>query len=129
MKFDIQQIKKFIIGGGSATLLHYLTMALLIFIGMKPLYATTIGAFFGAVLNYILQYHYTFESDKSHLYAILSYVVSVSFGFIANTLLFALLYESVQINLIFSQLITTAIITVLNYILYKYIVFKPKESH
>ncbi len=129
MKFDIQQIKKFIIGGGSATLLHYSTMALLIFIGIKPLYATTIGAFFGAVLNYILQYHYTFESDKSHLHAIISYSISVSFGFFANSLLFALLYDKIQINLIVSQLITTAIITIFNYIIYKHIVFKPKESH
>ncbi len=129
MKLNIQQIKKFILGGGSATLLHYSTMALLIFISIDPLYATTIGAFFGAILNYVLQYHYTFKSDRSHFHAILSYVASVSFGFIANTLLFALLYDKIQINLIVSQLITTAIITILNYILYKYIVFKPKESH
>lgn len=129
MKIDVMQIKNFVIGGGSSTLLHYLSMAILISLDVPPLYATIAGAFLGAILNYLLQYHLTFKSNVSHFRAISSYLVSVSFGFFANIVLFVLFHEKAQINVIISQLSTTSIIMVINYILYKYIVFKPKESH
>ena len=129
MKLKIKQIKNFIIGGGSATVLHYISMTILILLGTLPLLATTIGALFGAILNYIVQYHYTFKSKESHYRAIFSYSISVSFGFIANILLFALFYDKLHWGIIIAQLSTTAIIMVLNFIIYKYLVFKPKESH
>ncbi len=129
MKHKITQIKNFLIGGGSATALHYTAMTLLIYFDTLPLLATTVGALFGAILNYIVQYHYTFESNESHYRAVFTYTLSVSFGFIANIVLFALFYEQLLWNIIIAQLSTTAIIMVLNFIIYKYIVFKPKESH
>ena len=128
MKNTITQIKNFIIGGGSATAAHYLIMALLVSFEMSPLLATTIGALFGAVLNYIVQYHYTFKSSQSHSRAISSYVLSVSFGFVMNFLLFAFFYESLHFHIILSQLTVTAIVMVMNFTLYKYFIFKPKES-
>ena len=120
-------MKRFILSGGSATLLHYSAMALLIAVGIDPVYATAAGAFVGAIFNYILQYHYTFQSDKSHIYAIFTYSLTVLFGFLSNELIFVLFYNFLNAGIITSQLSATAVVTIQNYLVYKYLVFSPKR--
>jgi len=128
MKVNLYQINRFILSGGSATLLHYSVMAFLIFIEVKPIYATTIGALSGAIFNYFLQYHYTFKSDKAHLHAISIYSMAAALGFVSNAVLFLILHDFLENGVIISQLITTLIVTVQNYLVYKNLVFFSKET-
>lgn len=127
MVIDFNQIKKFILSGGSATLLHYVVMALLILVSIDPTYATAAGALFGAIFNYILQYHYTFKSDRAHTYTILTYTLAALFGLLVNEVVFVLFYKVVNAGVIISQLSATAVVTIQNYLLYKYFVFSSKE--
>jgi len=127
MQINFHQMKRFILSGGSATLLHYSVMALLIVAGIDPVYATAIGALCGAIFNYILQYHYTFKSDRSHSYAVFTYSLAVLFGLLSNELIFVLFYNVLNAGVIISQLIATAVVTIQNYLVYKYLVFSPKR--
>jgi putative flippase GtrA len=127
MKNNFHQIYRFLLSGGSATLLHYSVMAFLIFLSTDPVYATAIGALCGAVFNYALQYHYTFKSRNSHLYTISIYSVAAGVALLSNSLLFILFYDFLHRGVLLSQLITTAIVTIQNYLIYKYVIFSSKE--
>ena len=126
MSIDFHHIKRFLLSGGSATLLHYSVMGLLIFMGIEPMYATGIGALFGAVFNYILQYHYTFKSTRTHVKTIGVYSLTVMAGLLSNEFIFVFFYHYLDLKVIVSQLITTSIVTVQNYLMYKYLVFQRK---
>lgn len=50
------------------TAAHYLTLVLLVEVAeMDPVVATTTGFLVGALVNYVLNYRYTFRSSKAHL--------------------------------------------------------------
>ena len=102
-------------------------MAMLIVVGMDPVYATAAGAFVGAIFNYIMQYNYTFKSDKTHIYAVFTYSLAVLFGFLSNELIFVFFYNFLNVKVIISQLSTTALVTIQNYLAYKYLVFSSRS--
>ena len=120
---DLQQIKRFIISGGSSTVLHYTTMGSLIFLGMDAIWATSIGAVSGAVCNYVLQYYYTFRSVRKHRHSLQIYLFSSVLAWLSNLLLFLLFHQILEIGVIIAQLITTLIVTLQNFIIYKKLVF------
>ena len=107
--------------------MHYSVMALLIVADIDPVYATAAGAFVGAIFNYVLQYHYTFKSDKSHIYTLFTYSIAVLFGFLSNELIFVFFYKFLNVGVITSQLSATVVVTIQNYLVYKYFVFLPKR--
>lgn len=65
------KLRKLIIFGMVGTLgtpAHYLTLILLVEAGgVAPVFATSVGSVVGALVNYFLNYHYTFKSSKAHL--------------------------------------------------------------
>jgi len=125
---DMRQIKKFIIGGGSATLCHLGTMALLIWLGVNATIATSVGMIVGAFYNYIFQYYYTFNSTQKHHKSFLKYIITVSIYFISNLLLFTLFHNVLQYEVFISQIITSGIVAVQNYIIYKKFVFLREDA-
>lgn len=127
MNIDFTKIFKFLITGGLATLIHYVCMFILIYLTISPVIATFIGAIIGAIVNYILQYYVTFNSKKSHFVSILKYVITVLLGIVSNTLLFILFYEKLNFLIIIAQLLTTLIVTVQNFVLYKFLVFEERN--
>ena len=120
---DFQQIKRFIISGGSSTILHYTTMALLIFLGMDAIWATSIGAVSGAICNYVLQYYFTFRSVRKHRHSLQTYLISSVLAWLSNLLLFLLFHKILGVGIIIAQLLTTLIVTLQNFIIYKKLVF------
>lgn len=124
--YDISRIKRFIISGGSATLCHLATMAFLVWVGVNANISTSAGVIVGAIFNYIFQYYYTFNSDTQHNYSILKYTITVSISFVSNLILFTLFHNYLQMGILISQLLTSAIVAIQNYIIYKNFVFLRK---
>ena len=114
---------KFIISGGSATISHLSAMAFLVWIGVVPLISTSVGVIVGAIVNYVLQYYYTFDADIDHKKSIRNYIITVCFSFVSNFILFWVFHHLIGINIIFSQLLTSATVAIQNYIIYKKFVF------
>ncbi len=123
LRLDLQQIKRFIISGGFATSLHFTAMGLLIYLGMDAVWSTSIGAAAGAAFNYVLQYYYTFASDRKHLHSLAAYLVAAGLAWLTNLLVFALLHTILGAGVILSQLVATSIVTLQNYLVYKKLVF------
>ncbi len=85
---------------------HFLTLILLVeFAGLSAVWATTAGFMVGALINYVLNYHLTFKSDKAHREAMLKFFVVALVGAGMNMLI---MYIGVDILVQFYLLVQIA---------------------
>ena len=118
-----QQFGRFLVSGGLATAVHWLVFVSLLGLSISPLTATSIGAVSGALVNYFLQHHWVFSQGRSYQKTALSFALTALLSFAMNALVFSLLMQIPAITPLWAQLITTAGVTMMNFILYKKVVF------
>ena len=121
------EVQRFIVSGGVSTLSHWLTMALLIFAGVIPALATAIGAIVGAIVNYLAQKSYTFKSRSLHRIALPRYIAACAILWLANLVVFMLLNGPLSLPVAPAQLVTTALVAILSYWLYRIMVFTDSQ--
>lgn len=81
------QFLRFASIGAIATAVHYALLITLVRSGAAtPPIATTVGFSLGALVNYLLNYRYTFESDKPHLDALPKFITTALCGAALNYL-------------------------------------------
>lgn len=114
---------RFLIGGGIATATHWGLMAMLIAGGTSDLFATTVGAFAGATVNYVLQRRYTFASTREHRDTVPAYVFVTLLSLYLNGFTYRTLSHIVGMSMAASQVCTTILLTAINYLLYRTRVF------
>ena len=69
------QLVNFACVGAVATALQYFVLIMLVQFGdIKPVLASGLGYAAGAGINYLLNYHYTFASQRSHFQAMLKFL-------------------------------------------------------
>jgi putative flippase GtrA len=122
------QLPLFLISGGLATISHWTVMLLLIKGGASPLISTAIGASVGAFLNYEMQFYWTFGAKCTHGRSAPFYACTALLSWGLNASCFYVLITIVQLNIYTGQVLTTAIVTIVNFILYKRIVFHAPNS-
>lgn len=123
-----QQIMRFLVSGAFATLVHWSVFALLTQLSILPLAATTYGAISGAVVNYFLQRHVVFASKVAHSSVLVPYTLTVLFSFALNAFLFFLIQQTQLFPLFMIQVITSACVMCINFVLYKKVVFHESPS-
>lgn len=127
-----KQIVRFLLSGTLATLVHWSVFMCLgtgVFsLTINALFASSVGALCGAVVNYFLQYHLVFASQATYRQTLFPYLLSVSISFGLNALFFYTLSQTRWFSLTFTQVITTACVMVVNFILYKKVVFHEKPD-
>ena len=111
---------RFLMCGGAATLVHWLAMAALMRAGLAPGAATAAGALAGALANYPLQQGWTFGSPLK-AGALPVYGLVCLLGWCLNGALFLLLHQALAVAP--AQVLTTALVALANYTLYKRWVF------
>lgn len=97
--------------GITGTITHY---TILVFF-VEKLYlnvtlSTTFGFICGAVVNYILNYRFTFNSTKNHLHASYRFFTIALLGMLLNALLLNILLFLLPIHYIISQCIATLMV-------------------
>ncbi|WP_432786502.1 hypothetical protein AAEX37_00643 [Oligella sp. MSHR50489EDL] len=110
---------RFLINGGLATAMHYAVFLSLLQSNTSGLLATTAGALVGLVCNYLLQYHFTFATDVSHRKAFPSFLMVGLLSCGLNALLFYGLQMMLNAPELIVQIIVTALVTLVNFVLYK----------
>ncbi len=120
------QVTQFLVSGGLATLIHWAVMGLLIREGLQPVVATTMGALAGSVFNYVVQFYWTFNGNGVHGRAMPTYACTVILAWCVNAGLFYFLTLLFHTGLVVGQACTTATVAVMNFILYKRIVFHER---
>ena len=122
------QAIRFAFSGGLATASHWLVMAIMIKVGTIPAIATAVGAFIGAVVNYILQRNVTFQSNAAHRSTLRRYIAVCTLTWIANLLFFSVFHHTILLSAMYAQGITTFVVALMSYFLYKRIVFNDHPS-
>lgn len=122
------QIVRFLLGGGTATLVHWVTMVALIMSGTQASVATTVGAFIGALVNYGLQYHVTFSSMARHRDTLPGFLVVSALSLGVNSIVFYALHVFVQWPALISQTVTSGLVAFSNFLLFKRLVFHDRRQ-
>jgi putative flippase GtrA len=125
MPKGLNQFFVFSIIGAVGTAGHYATLITLVELLSQPaVLASTLGFVVGALINYILNYHITFQSDKPHRQALLQFLLIAVIGGMMNTALMYLGVELLQLYYIIAQILATGIVLVWNFLASKHWAFK-----
>jgi putative flippase GtrA len=85
------------------------------FFGTPAALASGVGYMCGSVVNYLLNYFFTFESGKTHAEAASKYFSVLAVGWCINTGLMAVLVHSMGWNYWIAQILTTGIGLIWNF--------------
>ena len=102
--------------GAIGTAGHYLVLVLLVeLFAVAPVIASTAAFVVGAIINYILNYHYTFSSDKPHLQAMSKFFTIAFVGMIFNGLVMDYGTTELEINYLLAQILATILVLQWNF--------------
>ena len=90
---------------------HYLVLIVFHeFLDVNPVIASAMGSIVGAFVNYLLNYHVTFESDAAHGSVMPKFYLIATVGFLLNILIMWQMVRSFEIHYIGSQLVATGVV-------------------
>ena len=113
----------YLIIGGTNTLINLLIFYIFLQFGINYLIANVFCFIIGVLLGYILNTLIVFK-NKLHFAALLKYSTVYLSSMVVNiVLLFGLVHYG-ELNKMLAQIVTTAVVTVVNYLLIKKVVFK-----
>jgi len=105
-------------------------MALLIVLKEKfnfsPTLAIATNQIFVVIYNFLLNKHWSFETKKMPIQQFSRYVILVIFNYLTSIDLMYLFYDIFGINYKIVRLFSIALLFVINFIFYKYWVYKEK---
>lgn len=125
----LRQLIHFAAVGAVGTLVQYLVL----WIGVDLLLLSAaissgVGYILGSIVNYVLNYKFTFKSDKSHRDAVTKYYAILAVGWCINTGLMWLLADHNGLNYWFAQIIATGTAFLWNFSGSKLWAFKPNQA-
>lgn len=97
---------------------HYIILIVLVQIGnIIPVYASTLGFTAGALINYLLNYKYTFQSQKNHTEAMVKFFIVALVGASINGVLMFIGTELLKFNYIIVQIFGTTTVVFITFYL------------
>jgi len=127
MKQGLRQFIFFATIGVIGTAGHYATLIILVEgFSTGPVLASTFGFVVGAFINYILNYRFTFKSNKPHREALSKFLLVAAMGAGINTGLMYLLIHQLMLHYFIAQLIATTIVLLWNFLISKYWTFRAE---
>lgn len=121
------QFLRFALVGAAGTLLHYLTLTLLVWSGLlAPGPAAAAGAAAGACVNYWLNYRYTFGAAGSHRATMPRFLAMAAVGIVLNGIIVSNL-AAVGLHFLLAQAIATGLILILNFLISKKWIFQNSK--
>ena len=125
-KFEIKEILKFLVGGGSAVVVDALFYAILkayIDFSVAKAISYILGAFVGFIINKL----WTFESKKFKAAEIYKYIILYACSALANTGVNKFVIWVIP-STVFAFLCATGTSTVMNFLGQKFLVFRKDEK-
>lgn len=127
---SIHTFKQFILFaavGAVGTAGQYLTLFILVEGGLlNKVPASVVGFTVGAVINYFLNYRFTFNSNKSHREAISKFFIVAIIGAAINTALFYIGIQLLHLYYMLAQVAATAIVLLWNFVANKLWTFRSE---
>lgn len=115
--------------GAIGTAGHYLTLIILVeLLGGDPVYSSGAGFVVGALINYVLNYRYTFNSKKRHTEALTKFLLVAVVGAAVNGMVMYMGVEILRINYLLVQIVATGMVLIQNFIFNKYWTFSHSRA-
>ncbi|MGB5456765.1 MAG: GtrA family protein [Gammaproteobacteria bacterium] len=116
----IGQFLRFAGIGVIGTLGHYTILIVLVQLwAVDPVVASCFGFVVGAVTNYILNYHFTFQSNKRHREALTKFLIVAVIGAGINGVIMYIGIENTDFNYLLVQIFATAVVLLWNFVVNK----------
>jgi putative flippase GtrA len=118
------QFSKFAMVGVAGTVSHYIVLiALVKLAGMQPGRAAFAGASIGAIVVYLLNYRFTFASQRKHQETAPRFIVLAIVGALLNGALVGQL-SGAGMHFLLAQLIATVLVLILNFVVSRTWIFQ-----
>ena len=99
--------------GVVGTIAHYAVLIAIVEIfNGQAILGSSVGFVVGAAVNYALNYHYTFESDKRHRETLPKFYFVAALGFLINGVIIFLFAHIGGINYLLTQVFATGVVLV-----------------
>lgn len=120
---------RYLISGGTAATSNVIFLFLLVqYGGVYYLYASILAFVMSIAVSFTLQKFWTFRDgplyDMHRQFA--RYLIVIFFGLLLNTALIYFFVEVTDIWYVLAQMLTTAVIAVINYFFYRHFVFRER---
>lgn len=116
---------KFLLTGGIATAIQYIILGIgTSYYNLSASFSTGIGYGLGSIVSYFMNYFFTFNSTVSHFKATYRFYIMVSIGWLLSVILMYLFVDSLNLNKWFSQIFTTGVVFIFNYLISKLWIFR-----
>jgi putative flippase GtrA len=103
--------------GAVATLVQYGILVLSVeILGLRPFLGSSAGFAISAVLNYWVNYHFTFRSQNSHVDAATRFALVAVAGLVLNALAMVLLGRVPGLPYVAAQVIATVVVLAWNFL-------------
>lgn len=110
------QFSRFAAVGVIGTLGHYTVLVALVHFGTTdPVLASSVGAVVGALLNYFLNYKFTFNSSAAHYVALPRFLLITILGFVINLLIIWWCIEVLALHYLLGQCVATGVVLLWNF--------------
>ncbi len=108
-----RQFVSFVGVGAVATAAHYLILIVLVqFYHLDPILASGIGAIAGALISYVLNYHFTFRSNSTHALSVAKFFIVAGVGLALNSMSMLVCIELFGFYYLLSQILATALVLI-----------------
>ncbi|HXU94374.1 MAG TPA: GtrA family protein [Gallionella sp.] len=111
------QFLSFASAGAAGTVVQYVLLFLLVeWLSMHPISASILGFLSGAVVNYLLSYHWVFRSSLDHAEAISKFVAIAWVGLVLNAAIMWVLVTIAGMHYFHGQVAATGIVLFWNFL-------------
>ncbi len=125
--FRLRELLRFLVGGGSAVAVDFLSYRLLLLLGLAVNPAKAVSYVLGAAVGFLINKLWTFESKRFEPLEIVRYIALYAVSAAANTLVNHLVLGWLGYGLL-AFLAATGVSTVMNFLGQKFFVFRKKEA-
>ncbi len=124
-----RQFLRFLLVGGTATVLQYLILVLLVELGAWPATPSSAAAYaLAAALNYWLNYHWTFASRRAHGIAARRFAGVAAVGLGLNSVIMFCLVDRLAWHYVLAQVIATITVLLWNFLAHRAWTFAPDDT-
>ncbi|WP_321934197.1 MULTISPECIES: GtrA family protein [unclassified Paraburkholderia] len=117
---DLRAARRFVVYAGVGaigTVTQYAILVAMVRSGFSPALSSMVGASFGAIVNYSLNRQITFRSKSNPLSTAPKFAIIALLGVLTNGLCMKFFVTSLGMNYLIAQLVTTALVLGLTYLL------------
>ena len=94
--------------GVVGTVAHYLVLLVAVeVLALRPITGSSLGFTVGALVNYALNYRFTFRSDRRHREALPRFYLVAAAGFVINGGVMLVLAERLDLQYLMAQIVAT----------------------